>query len=306
MSGINWSIFRVKILITGASGMLGSSLVNYLSKFYDIFATSRGKGVEGEGIEWSCFDLTDIVLLNNYLNEVEPDIVIHCAAIVNVDLCEDHADLATKLHVESTRAISNYLDRNNGRLIYISTDSVFDGKKRRPYDESDLVSPLNVYAKTKLKGEESVQSMTNGLVLRVNIIGQTHSGLPSFAEWILESLTNNMPLNLFYDVKFSPLHVYDLSRIIEKIIQNPIFGLYHCASSDNISKYDFGRKMAEIFQLPSSCINRVSIDDKGKRFKAKRPKNMSLNIEKISTALEYDFPSSIDAIELMKCQYKDK
>jgi dTDP-4-dehydrorhamnose reductase len=294
----------MRIGVTGASGMLGTTLVTHLSKLHKVFATSRSKGIEGKDIEWDCFDLTDIKLLNKWLDRVKPNVVIHCAAIVNVDLCEENFDLATKLHVETTKVMSNYLNRNNGRLIYISTDSVFDGKKHGSYSESDLVNPLNVYAKTKLMGERSVQLMTNGLVLRTNIIGWTQENSVSFAEWMLKGLTDNAPLNLFYDVNFSPLHVYDLSLIIEKIINNPIFGLYHCVSSDSISKYDFGKKMAEIFQLSDSNINRVSVDDM--EFKASRPKNMALNINKISAALEYDFPNAIDAIKLMKHQYNNK
>ena len=99
----------MRIGITGASGMLGTALVIHLSKSHEIFATSRGKGVEGENIEWDCFNLTNTALLNKWLNKVKPDIVIHCAAIVNIDLCEDNVELATKLHVETTKIIVNYL-----------------------------------------------------------------------------------------------------------------------------------------------------------------------------------------------------
>jgi dTDP-4-dehydrorhamnose reductase len=291
----------MRIGITGASGMLGTALLAHLSRLHKVFATSRSKGIEGKDIEWDCFDLTDIKLLNKWLDKVKPNVVIHCAAIVNVDLCEENFDLATKLHVETTKVMSNYLNRNNGRLIYISTDSVFDGKKHGSYSESDLVNPLNVYAKTKLMGERFVQLMTNGLVLRTNIIGWTQENSASFTEWMLKGLTDNAPLNLFYDVNFSPLNVYDLSIIIEKIIQNPIFGLYHCASSDGISKYDFGRKMAEIFQLSDLNINRVGVDSM--KFKANRPKNMALDVKKIGLALECNLPSAIDVIKLMKYQY---
>jgi dTDP-4-dehydrorhamnose reductase len=292
----------MRVGITGASGMLGAALVIHLSKSHEIFATSRGKGEEGENIEWDCFNLTNTALLNKWLNKVKPDIVIHCAAIVNVDLCEDNVELATKLHVETTKVMVNYLDLNGGKLIYISTDSVFDGKKQRSYNEDDLVSPLNIYAKTKLMGEQSVLSLNNsGLVLRVNIIGWTQEGKTSFAEWMLKNLVDNGPLKLFHDIYFSPLHVDNLSLIIEKIIKNPIFGLYHCASSDSISKYEFGKKMAEIFQLFDLNINRVSVDDM--EFKTDRPKNMALDVRKISFALSYDLPNAVDAIKLMKCQY---
>jgi len=291
----------MKIGITGASGMLGTALVSRLSKIHAIFATSRSKGAEGQNIEWSCFDLTDTTLLNKWLETNKPDVVIHCAAIVNVDLCEDNVKLATKLHIETTEVMANYLDSNGGRLIYISTDSVFDGEKQGAYSESDLVSPLNVYAKTKFFGEKSVQQMRNGLILRVNIVGWTQGKDASFFEWVLKGLIDKVPLNLFHDVYFSPLHVDDLSLIIEKIIDRPIFGLYHCASNDSISKYDFGMQMAKVFGLPDSNINRVSVEEM--KFKANRPKNMVLNIEKISFALEHDLPSVIDAIKLMKEQH---
>jgi len=291
----------MRIGITGASGMLGTALASHLSKSHQIFATSRDKGLEGQNIKWDCFDLTETALLNHWLETTKSDIVIHCAAHVNVDACEDDVDLATRLHVKTTELIANYLGFNNGRLIYISTDSIFDGKKQSTYSESDLVSPLNVYAKTKLIGEQPVLSMEKGLVLRTNIIGWTHKGGTSFAEWMLKNLVDNIPLNLFYDVYFSPLHIDKLSSIIERIINNPISGLYHCASSDSISKYDFGMQMAKVFDLPDSNINRVSVEEVD--FKAKRPKNMALNIEKISAALKYDLPSVIDAIELMKKQY---
>jgi len=291
----------MKVGVTGANGMLGSSLITYLSKSYRVFATSQIKGVEGKNIEWDCFDLTDITLLNEWLEKTKLDVIIHCAAIVNVDLCEDNVKLAEKLHIETTEVMANYLDSNGGRLIYISTDSVFDGEKQGAYSESDLVSPLNVYAKTKIMGEKSAQSMNNGLVLRTNIIGWTQEDKTSFAEWVLNRLNDNAPLNLFYDVYFSPLTVYDLSFIIEKIIEKPILGLYHCGSRDNISKYDFGKKMAEIFQLSDSNINRVSVDSMD--FKASRPKNMALNSDKLSDKLQYDIPSAIDSIVHMKNQY---
>lgn len=291
----------MRIGVTGASGMLGSALIAHLSKHYKVFATSRKHGIENKSINWDCFDLTNLALLHKWLDKVKPDVVIHCAAIVNIDSCEENSNLAIQLHYKTTKMMADYLSHNNGRLIYISTDSLFDGEKQSAYRESDLTAPLNVYARTKLMGEEPVKLMKHGLVLRTNIVGWTQDGKASFFEWMLKSLINNEPLNLFYDVVFSPLSVYDLSFIVEKIINKPMFGLYHCAGSDSISKYDFGKKMAEIFCLSDLNTNRVSVDSVS--FKAKRPKNMALNIEKIKTELEYDFPSAEDTIKLMKYQY---
>ena len=294
----------MKIGITGASGMLGSSLTMLLSKKNEIFATSRNRGLEGKNIEWNCFDLTDTVTLSNWLHKGKFDVVIHCAAIVNVDVCEDNPDDAIALHIRATEVIKNYLNSNGGRLIYISTDSVFDGEKQGSYCESHSTNPLNVYAKTKLAGEKLIQEMDNGLVLRTNIIGWIHNDGSSFAEWVLKGLTNNMPLSLFHDVYFSPLHVDDLSLIIEKIIKKPVFGLYHCAGKESISKYDFGMKMAEIFHLDSESINRVSVDNMV--FKASRPKNMALNSSRLSDKLRCTIPSAKGAVISMKRQYDSK
>tara|TARA_Y200000002_G_scaffold340734_1_gene311473 strand:- start:178 stop:1089 length:912 start_codon:yes stop_codon:yes gene_type:complete len=293
----------MKIGITGASGMLGTALLSLLSKSHEVFATSRNKGLEEKSIKWDCFDLTDFELLNIWLKKIKPDLVINCAAIVNVDFCEENVALATALHVEATKVIANYINTTKGRLIYISTDSVFDGKKLGYYKETDPVNPLNVYAKTKQMGEKFVQSTEGGLVLRTNIIGWKNKGDTSFVEWILEGLINNTKLNLFHDVYFSPLTVDELSLIIKKIIDNPIFGIYHCGSNDSISKYEFGKKMAEIFKLSCHNINKVSVDTM--KFKATRPKNMALDNSKLNSDLVYEHSNIQNSMKLIKNRYDE-
>jgi dTDP-4-dehydrorhamnose reductase len=291
----------MKIGITGASGMFGSCLLQLLSKKYEIAATSRTKGLEKNNIKWCCFDLTNFKLLEKWLNETKPDVLIHCAAIVNVDYCEENEEKAIALHFETTQVISKYLDLNNSRLIYISTDSVFDGKKKSFYCESDITSPLNIYANTKLMGEKSALSFNNGLVLRTNIVGWTQKRSTSFFEWLLQSLINKEPINLFHDVYFSPISVYDFSLVIEMIIEYPIFGLYHCGARDKISKFEFGIAMSKLFQLSSLNINKISVDDM--KFNAVRPKNMALDVYKITSTLDYQMPNSLDCLKTMKRQY---
>jgi dTDP-4-dehydrorhamnose reductase len=291
----------MKIGVTGASGMLGTALISHLSSIHKIYATSRSKGLEGQNIQWNCFDLTNTIHLEHWIKTTKPDVIIHCAAIVNVEACEDRIDLAEKLHVETTRVIARCLDSTKGRLIYISTDSVFNGKKKSPYNELEVTEPLNNYAKTKLLGERLVLSMQKGLVLRTNIIGWTKKGKTSFAEWVLNCLMDDMPLNLFYDVYFSPLHVDEVSLIIEKTLIHPIFGLYHCSSNDMVSKFDFGVKMAEIFELSDLNINKIGVESI--KFKAGRPKNMALSSVKLESKLNFMSSSFVYSIELMKAQY---
>jgi dTDP-4-dehydrorhamnose reductase len=292
----------MRIGITGASGMLGTALIDELTHKHVIFATSRNKGYEKDGTKWDCFDITNLKKLNRWLVKTKPDLIIHCAALVNVNECENNEEFAKKLHFDTTQTISNYLNQDNKKLIYISTDSVFDGVKTEAYIESDKVNPLNIYAATKLLGEDPVLLMKNGLVLRTNILGWNVFGKLSFAEWVLKGLVESKPLYLFDDVIFSPLHVADLSLIISRAIDHKLFGLYHCSSEDSLSKYDFGIKMATIFNLSINNIKKISVDDAN--FDAKRPKNMNLSSAKINSIFECK-SNSYDAIKLMKNQYEN-
>jgi len=149
-----------------------------------------------------------------------------------------------------------------------------------------------------------VIEMDRGLVLRTNIIGFVKDNKTSFADWLLNALVDGSCVNLFDDVVISPLTVYDLAPIIEKIISQPIYGLYHCGSSNSISKYEFGMEMAKTFHLSSLNVNRISVE--AMDFKAMRPKNLSLNVNKISTALNYDFPTVAGSIGSMKTRYDKK
>ncbi len=291
----------MKVGITGASGMLGTALIDILAGQHEVFSTARSQGIEEKHTQWECFDLTDLRQLDDWLTEVKPDVIVHCAAIVNVDECEKNKKSSIQLHVDTTEVIANYLDKNNGQLVYISTDSVFDGNNKEPYIEKDGVNPLNIYARSKLLGEKPVLTMKRGLVLRTSIIGWSRTNKISFAEWILKGLVEQKPLTLFNDVLFSPLHVSDLSMIIIRAIEKKAYGLYHASSRDSLSKYDFGVMMADVFGFATENISAIGVDDL--KFKAKRPKNMALSNEKITHFLQYDLPIAREAVELMKKQY---
>ncbi|MBT5078756.1 MAG: SDR family oxidoreductase [Candidatus Marinimicrobia bacterium] len=291
----------MRIGVTGASGMLGTSIISELSKKYNILATSRTKGFEAKNIKWDLFDLTNISHLKKWLTNSSPDLVIHCAAMVNIEECEKNLEMARKLHIKSTKTIASYLDLYNKKLIYISTDSVFDGNKKSPYIETDKVGPLNVYAQTKLLGEKYALQSIDGLVLRTNIVGFSQSNSSSFADWILNGLRMGSPLNLFDDVLFSPLHVKTLTELINRAIDAELSGLFHCTSRDFISKYQFGIDMANIFNFSNANINKISIDNMN--FIANRPKNMALSSTKLDSIIKFRLPLAKDAIRIMKSEH---
>lgn len=294
----------MRVCLTGANGMLGSSLVKELSldKKNKIFACSRSQHSEDKNIDWTYFDIADFKELDRWLHASSPDVLIHCAASVNVDMCEEEKEYIKKIHVLATKQISEHFLTNDKKLIYISTDSVFNGTNKKPYTEIDKTDPLNNYAKTKLEGEKYVLQTDNGVVLRTNIVGWSKEKKFSFFEWLLSSLLKNRELNLFDDVYFSPLNVSELSKIVIQLINSDLAGLFHCGSDDFISKYEFGLKTAEIFDIKDFKINRVSIESA--KLRAKRPKNMSLNVDKIKAELKYNLPTCKQTIISLKEEFE--
>jgi dTDP-4-dehydrorhamnose reductase len=293
----------ISIGITGASGMLATALIERLHSEYRIYATSRSKGVEKDQVSWQCFDLLDDRRLKSWLVGNNLDVIIHCAAIVKVDQCEKKPDIAENLHYRSTKIIADHFQKNEGQLIYISTDSLFDGKKITLYTEKDKTNPLNAYAKTKLLGEKPVLKLKNGLVLRTNIIGRGNNKNLTFAEWVVEGLIEKKAFTLFNDVFFSPLHVNDLADIIVQLIKKKTTGLFNAVSSNSLSKYEFGLKVADIFNIKDKVIIKGSIRDK--KLIAKRPCNMGLSSNKLSAVLNKRMPSIERSIQLLKNQYEN-
>ncbi len=291
----------MKIGITGASGMLGTALIDRLYLEHKIYATSRKIGIKKDRVRWDCFDLLDVKALHSWLEVNDLDIVIHCAAIVNINQCEKTPDVAKDLHYKTTKIIAECLQKNGGRLIYISTDHLFDGKKSGLYTEKDRANPLNIYAQTKLEGEKSVLSIKDSLILRTSIIGWSRGEKLSFAEWIVKGLVEKTRLNLFDDVFFSPLHVSDLSDIVSELIKKQVIGLYNATSSNSLSKYDFGLMTADIFGLKSNNIVKSTIQEK--KITVDRPLNMGLSSRKLSSIINKKIPTPKDSVRLLKQQY---
>jgi len=283
----------MKIAITGASGMLGTSLVKLLRKKYKIFATSLSKSLDYTNVEWECFDITSQSLLISWLEKVRPEVIIYCAAIVNLDLCEKEKEQAKSIHFESAKIALDFQKKTKKRFIYISSDGVFDGTKKLSYKENDIPNPINIYAKTKYLAEQEIIKYSQSLILRTNIVGFNKNST-SFMDWVVRSLKYDKELNLFTDAYFSPIYVDSLSNVIEKIIKMPIYGLYHCASSESISKYDFVKKFIEEMNYKTFTINPISIEEFD--FIARRPKNLALDISKLERKLNIELPSISDCI----------
>ena len=265
------------LLITGANGFLGSNSIKLLKNYYNVSGLDIDCSRRLEDIKYYEIDITDKEQVQNVLNDNNFDIILHCAAMVNPDICENNYNLARRINAIGTR---NLIEKFKGLFIYISTDMLFDGSKGN-YTEEDIPDPINNYGKTKLEGEKFVQQYSdNYLILRTNFFGWNHhSDKHTFAEWVYYSLKNNKTINLFYDYIFCPIYIYDFIDIINKLINRNICGIYNVVGDDCISKLEFGYRFADKFKFDKNLINSISIDEHN--FIAKRPKNMSLSTDKL-------------------------
>jgi dTDP-4-dehydrorhamnose reductase len=292
-----------RVVVTGAAGMLGTALIDWLADRHEVIATDLVVGLERDGVRWATLDLCQEGDLVDLLAEEEPDLVVHAAAVVDVDRCERDPAIAQQLHVHATDVMSRALADRGAWLIYISSDSVFDGSKEGPYDEADIARPGNVYARTKLEGEAACLRLDNGIVLRTNIFGWSRVERQSFAEWIVKGLVDGATLRMFADVWFTPIHVTHLAEVIEEAWQARLHGLFHAAGRTVLTKYDFAILLGQVFGLGTGAVEAASVDDAGLR--ATRPKNMSLSSARLSSALGRPLPQAKAGLQLMRRQYED-
>lgn len=280
-----------KILITGSRGFLGSNLFFFLSKNkdFDLFLTSRTGNPGQDSERFFSGDLLDKSFVKSIISRIEPDIVINTVSLVNVDLCEEKPDLAEKMIVSTAYNLAETVSDFNCRLIHISTDQLFNGRKMM-YSEEDTPSPLNVYGIMKLKAESYVNQLDpDSVIIRTNFFGWSpvyHP--PTFAEWIFNSLVAKKPITLFTDLFFCPLEVSLLTELLEPVILSDFNGILNIVGSERCSKYDFGMFLADKFYLDSTIItpSKVKVDS----FKAKRQSDLSLSIKKYETLFHRKIP----------------
>lgn len=293
----------MRIYITGIAGLLGNNIVKKLVNKCEITGVDI-LDVKIPNISYENFSLYETERLREHIKNVNPDAVIHTAAAVDVDECEENPEWAYRLNEQATKDIADICNELGIKLVYISSDAVFDGESEKLYMETDEVNPLNVYAKTKLAGEGWVLRYDRNLVFRTNIYGQNIQNKKSFGEWIVSSLVEGRTLNMFEDIDFSPILVNDLAEIIYKALEADLCGLYHVCATGCISKYEFGIRLREIFNLHTGNINRTQSETM--HFKAKRSKHMGMSNEKIRQSLGIKIRTPEESIKEFKRLYDEE
>lgn len=270
-----------KILITGAAGLLGANIMYLLRNQNMIFGLDRNEIKMPNSITLK-LELNEINTIEELISKNSISTLIHCAAMTKVDDCEILNYEAYKSNFLVTKDLLSIAMKYNMHFIFISSDAVFDGSKIESYEVDDFKNPLNYYGHTKSIAEDLVLKYNLGLVLRTNIYGFNYRNKSSFSEWIYDSLENGLTLKMIPDVKFSPILVNEFIKYLQHFIDSRNKGIFHLASSGCTNKFEFAMELKKIFELEGEII-RANLSDFD--FKAKRSKNMCLNIEKTETFL---------------------
>ena len=277
--------------------MLGANLLFSAGK-RDLVAVYNSHPVAGDHFRSVRADLTKREEVRAVIREFKPDWIVHLAAHTDLDYCELHPKQSAMIHVEMTRMIAEVAGEVNAGMLFVCTDSVFDGA-RGNYTEDDPPNPLNCYAQSKQQGERVVQDTCEKyLILRVNFFGWNCQNKKSLAEWILSELEADRSILGFTDIIFNPLLANTVAELIFEFIEKDLTGLYHLGCREHISKYEFASLIAECFHLNAALITPASIDKMP--FKAKRPKNTSLSTKKIERRENVKLPGIKDSIARFK------
>lgn len=279
----------MKILITGASGLLGINLAFEAAREHTVIGVVNENPFGTDAFYVRQFDLLAPNAISYLLEETQPDWIIHCAALANVDECEKNPDLAYLTNAVLPGELARKVSGLGIPMVYISTDAVFDGEKG-DYTEEDEPNPLSVYARTKLIGEQAVaDAYPEAIIARVNLFGWSKTGERSLVEFFFYNLQNKKEVNGFTDVFFCPMLVNDLAGVLIDVLEEELSGLFHVVGSVCASKYDFGVAVAEKFGLDAELITPISVKAGG--LSAARSPNLTLRNDKLVRVLGYPLPN---------------
>jgi len=224
----------LKILVTGANGQLGQELVR-LPAPPDIEITGFGRGE---------LDVTDPEQCRNVIGSYKPEVVIHCAAYTKVDQAESEPDEAYRVNADGTRNAALAAEQIGAKFVYISTDYVFDGKANAPYRENDPTDPQSVYGKSKLAGEQWVQSLSSRyFIVRTSWVYGKHGS--NFVKTMLRLAEERDRLKVVSDQVGSPTYTLDLAQFLLELVQTDHYGIFHASNTGACSWYEFAKAIFE-------------------------------------------------------------
>jgi dTDP-4-dehydrorhamnose reductase len=274
-----------RILITGSSGLVGTYFCNLTAlKKYHVYTSFHSEPTNfGNSLE---LDLSkSMECFKQILHEVEPDIVVHLAAMTNVDQCETERDAADRVNHLSVKELSSYLLNGKERFVlYVSTDYVFDGEKGN-YTEEDYTNPINWYGMTKLLGERELLECKSRswCIARTSTPFGVHANKLSFPVFVVKNLSRGHEIRVLVDQITSPTYALNLAEMLLDILDRKVCGIIHLSGSSQISRFEQALQIASVYSLDKDLIKPASMSEMN--WQARRPKDSSLNITKASNIL---------------------
>ncbi len=273
----------MKVLVTGVKGQLGYDVVNELTK----------RGHEAVGVDVDEMDITDGEACRQVITEANPDAVIHCAAYTAVDAAEDNVDLCRRVNADGTRNIALVCRDLDIKMVYISTDYVFDGQGTRPWEPDDARDPLNVYGVTKCEGEMAVEELVKKFFI-VRIAWVFGVNGKNFIRTMLRLGEERGAVSVVDDQIGSPTYTYDLARLLVDMTESEHYGRYHATNEGFCSWYEFA---CEIFKQAGMAEVKVTpVDSSQFPAKAKRPMNSRMDKSKLAANGFEPLPAWQDAL----------
>lgn len=285
-------------LITGASGLFGHAMVETLvRRGYSVVALRGIHPVNVPNVREFGLDITDERATREIIAASGAKVIVHAAGLTNVDECERNPKAAQRSHVEGTRNVVAAATDAGARLVYISTDHLWDGTQSFVTEETPPY-PINEYARTKLEGERiALQAPMPTLSIRTNFFGNGRPWRKSFSDWILECLASGSALNMFTDAYFTPIALHHLTELLVDLVSRGETGILHVAGSERLSKYDFAVALAKAAGYPQSNIKRASVATYG--LAAPRPRDMSLDTSRVARILGRSMPTTAEGIDAL-------
>ena len=271
----------MRVLVTGVKGQLG----------YDVMNELAGRGHEGIGVDIQEMDITDAASVEKVITEAAPDAVIHCAAYTAVDAAEDNVDLCRRVNAGGTENIARVCKALNCKMMYISTDYVFNGQGTRPWEPDDKREPLNVYGQTKYEGELAVETLEKFFLVRIAWVFGVNGR--NFIKTMMNLGKTRDHLTVVADQIGSPTYTYDLARLLVDMIETDKYGRYHATNEGLCSWYEFA---CEIFKQAGMNVTVSPVTSDQYPAKAKRPMNSRMDKSKLDEMGFKRLPSWQDAL----------
>lgn len=286
-----------RLLVTGASGLLGSHVARLAIGRFDtlgLFQSFRPANISGR---LESLDLTDATAVRSRLDVFRPTLIVHCAALADADRAQREPDLARRVNVDATATLAHCARRLGAKMLFVSTDLIFDGRKGAPYIEDDPPCPLSFYGQMKLDAERIVRAVCDTwLIARTSlIVGPSPRGNRGLDEKLASALRQGRVVKLFVDEFRCPVVACDLAAAILELVDSPHTGVFHLAGSERLSRYEIGMRIARRFGWPTATLEAASIREVP--MNPPRPTNLVLDSGKARSALKTQLRGLTEALE---------